>query len=102
CSPSGWPIRGGRAALHRGTAFASGPAVEPTFFERIKSYVGFKGESSAALLALHPLAQPHFASIVDDFYAAIEADPDARAAITGGPAQIERLKQTLIRWLELM
>ena len=76
--------------------------MEPTFFERIKSYVGFKGESSAALLALHPLAQPHFASIVDDFYAAIEADPDARAAITGGPAQIERLKQTLIRWLELM
>jgi two-component system, NtrC family, sensor histidine kinase HydH len=40
--------------------------------------------------------------IVDDFYAAIEANPAARAVISGGAPQIERLKQTLIAWLDSM
>ena len=43
---------------------------------------------------------PHFAAIIDDVYATIEAHPDARAAITGGPAQIARLKQSLLRWID--
>ena len=73
-----------------------------TFFESLKQYVGFTEASSAALRELHPLAQPSFVPIVDDFYAAIEAHPGARAAITGGPAQMARLKQTLIQWLDSM
>ncbi|HTA21064.1 MAG TPA: protoglobin domain-containing protein [Polyangia bacterium] len=72
----------------------------PTFFEGLKTYVGFTETSSAQLRQFHPLAQPHFASIVDDFYAAIEAHPGARGAITGGGAQIARLKRTLIHWLD--
>jgi signal transduction histidine kinase len=75
---------------------------ELTFFENIKLYVGFTEASSAALRELHPVAQPFFAPIVDDFYAAIEAHPGASQAITGGTAQIERLKQTLIRWMDKM
>jgi signal transduction histidine kinase len=73
-----------------------------SFFESLKQYVGFTDESSAALRELHPIAEPSFVWIVDDFYAAIEAHPGARAAITGGAAQVERLKQTLIQWLEVM
>jgi signal transduction histidine kinase len=73
-----------------------------TFFENLKQYVGFTDDSTAALRELRPIAAPHFARIVDDFYAAIEAHPGARAAITGGPAQIARLKQTLIRWLDTL
>ena len=73
-----------------------------TFFENIKLYVGFTEASSAALRELHPVAEPFFVPIVDDFYAAIEAHPGARGAITGGTAQIERLKQTLIRWMDKM
>jgi two-component system, NtrC family, sensor histidine kinase HydH len=73
-----------------------------TFFGSLKQYVGFTDASSAALRELHPAAQPRFAAIVDDFYAAIEAHPEARAAITGGAAQIARLKQTLIRWMDLL
>ena len=71
-----------------------------TPFERMKRYVGFTDESSVALRDLHPLVRDQFAAIVDDFYAAIDAHPDARAAISGGAAQVERLKQTLLRWLE--
>lgn len=73
-----------------------------TFFESIKQYVGFTDESSAALRAFHPIAKPFFGPIIDDFYDAIEAHPDASAAITGGQAQIERLKRTLVHWLETM
>ncbi len=73
-----------------------------TFFESLKQYVGFTEASSAALREIYPLAQPAFIPIVDDFYAAIEAHPGARAAITGGSAQVERLKQTLVQWLDSM
>jgi two-component system sensor histidine kinase HydH len=73
-----------------------------TFFENIKLYVGFTEASSAALRELHPIALPFFQPIVDDFYAAIEAHPGARQAITGGQAQIDRLKQTLVRWMDMM
>ncbi len=76
--------------------------MTPSFFESLKSYVGFTDRSSATLREFHPLAKPHFISIVDDFYAAIEAHPGARAAITGGDAQIGRLKQTLIAWIDRM
>ena len=73
-----------------------------TFFENIKLYVGFTDASSAALRELHPIALPFFQPIVDDFYAAIEDHPGARQAITGGQAQIARLKQTLVRWMDRM
>jgi len=73
-----------------------------TFFENVKLYVGFTDASSAALRELHPIAVPFFQPIVDDFYAAIEEHPGASQAITGGQAQIERLKLTLIRWMDKM
>src|SRR5262245_40774686 len=65
-------------------------------------YVGFTDDSSAALREFHPHARDQFAAIADDFYATIDAYPDARAAITGGAAQIRRLKQTLLDWLEVL
>src|SRR4051812_9123266 len=43
---------------------------------------------------------PHFRPIIDDFYDTIAAHPGARSAITGGPAQIERLKGSLVRWID--
>jgi len=73
-----------------------------SLFESLKNYVGFTPDSSTALRELHPLAQPFFAPIVEDFYAAIEAHSGARSAITGGAVQIERLKKTLVRWLDKM
>jgi signal transduction histidine kinase len=76
------------------------PVTPPTFFENLKLYVGFDDDSSAALRELHPLAAPSFDAIVDDFYDAIEAHPGARAAITGGHEQIERLKKTLHLWID--
>ena len=73
---------------------------EATFLDSLKAYVGFDDASSAVLREAHPLIVPHLVPIIDDFYATIEAHPDARSAITGGHEQIERLKGTLRRWLE--
>jgi signal transduction histidine kinase len=71
-----------------------------TFLENIKIYVGFDASSSDALREAHPLLSPHFGPIIDDFYATIEAHPGARAAITGGAAQIARLKLSLLKWID--
>jgi two-component system sensor histidine kinase HydH len=73
---------------------------EQSFLEYLKSYVGFTDDSSALLRTLHPIVAPHYGRIIDDFYATIEAHPGARTAITEGAVQIERLKKTLLRWLE--
>jgi len=71
-----------------------------SFRENLTKYVAFDDDASAALRAAHPLVAPHFTAIIDDFYATIEAHPDARAAITGGAAQIARLKQSLLQWID--
>jgi signal transduction histidine kinase len=41
----------------------------------------------------------HLPGLVDDFYAEIERHPAALKVITGGQAQIQRLKGTLLAWL---
>lgn len=70
-----------------------------TFFEAIKEYVGFDDNSTALLRRFHPMAMGEFPRIIEDFYAAIQRHPGASASITGGAAQIDRLKQTLVNWL---
>src|SRR5207249_3268292 len=49
--------------------------------------------------AVGPLLETCFAPLIDDFYAEIERHPEARKVITGGAAQIERLKGTLRGWI---
>jgi signal transduction histidine kinase len=71
-----------------------------TFLEGLKAYVGFDEAASATLAEVQPIVAPHAQAIIDDFYATIEAHPDARSAIKGGAAQIERLKQSLLRWFD--
>jgi len=72
----------------------------PSFLENVKAYVGFDDDASAALRNAHSLVSPHFGAIIDDFYATIEAHPGASAAITGGTAQIQRLKKSLLQWID--
>jgi signal transduction histidine kinase len=71
-----------------------------SFLENVKAYVGFGDEGSAALREAHGVIAPHFGAIIDDFYATIETHPGARAAITGGAEQIQRLKKSLLRWID--
>jgi len=66
--------------------------------EEVAGYVHFGAEDAARLGRLGPVLGPHFDAIVDDFYSAIEAHPDALAVFEDA-AQIERQKGFLRRWL---
>jgi signal transduction histidine kinase len=74
--------------------------MQPDDLESLKRYVGFDSETSALLAALHPVAKPRFGELIEDFYGALSADPQARALITGGERQLERLRRTLEQWLD--
>lgn len=71
-------------------------------YRELEAYVGFTEEDARRVQALGPLVRPALGPLVDDFYEEIDRHPQARKVITGGSAQVARLKGTLMRWLEEM
>jgi len=68
-------------------------------YREFQSYVGWTVVDGERLVAAAPLIEPRLVALVDDFYAEIDRHDDARKVITGGQAQVERLKGTLVQWL---
>jgi signal transduction histidine kinase len=68
-------------------------------YQDLQRYVGWTDDDARNVRSVADRLAPHLAPLVDDFYDEIERHPDARKAITGGPAQIARLKGTLVEWL---
>ena len=68
-------------------------------YQELQRYVNWSDEDAARVQTVGEIVAPHFLALVDDFYAEIENHPEARKVITGGEAQIARLKTTLVRWL---
>lgn len=68
-------------------------------YRELQAYVGWTEADARLVAASASLLEPSLASLIDDFYAEIERHPDARRVINGGPAQVERLKRTLLNWL---
>jgi signal transduction histidine kinase len=68
-------------------------------YQELQRYVGWTDEAAGDVRAVAAFLEPHLPVLVDDFYAEIQRHPDALKVITGGVAQIERLKGTLISWL---
>lgn len=69
-------------------------------YQELQQYVGWTDEDAARVQAAGDVVRPHLVTLVDDFYAEIDRHPAARKVITGGEEQINRLKGTLITWLE--
>jgi signal transduction histidine kinase len=65
----------------------------------LQSYVGWSEADAKRVVAAAPLLEPYLLALIDDFYDEIQLHAGARRVITGGPAQIERLKGTLVRWI---
>jgi two-component system, NtrC family, sensor kinase len=63
-------------------------------YQELQAYVGWTEQSAALVAGVAELLGPHLPALVEDFYAEIDRHPDARKVITGGPAQVERLKGT--------
>ncbi len=68
-------------------------------FESLKEYIGWTAADDAHAELLTRVLAPYGAMLADDFYAQIENHPAAYRVITGGAAQIQRLKESLIAWL---
>ena len=62
------------------------------------AYVGFSEADERALRQLHARVEPRLTSIINVFYAAIEADPEANS-ILADDAQVGRLKLSLLGWV---
>ncbi len=73
--------------------------VSEAFFDELKRYVRFGEEDGVALRALVAATRPHFRSISDEFYRRLSEHDDARNVFTG-PEQVERLKVSLVGWME--
>jgi PAS domain S-box-containing protein len=70
-----------------------------TRFAELKRYVRFTDDDAQRLLALRPVAAPHFERIAREFYERIREHEDAHAVMRD-EAQIERLQRSLVGWLE--
>ena len=69
-------------------------------YRELQRYVGWTEEDARAVASVAGVMEPYLAGLVDDFYDEIARHPEARQVITGGEAQVSRLKQTLVRWLQ--
>src|SRR5436190_20817123 len=67
-------------------------------YQELQAYVGWTEDDARRVQAVGPLLEPSFGALIDDFYQEIERHPEAAKVITGGKAQIERLKGTLVAW----
>ncbi len=65
----------------------------------LQQYVGWTSEDRTRVAAVAELLLKDADTLVDDFYEVILQHPRAARVITGGEAQIERLKSTLRQWL---
>jgi len=68
-------------------------------YQELQVWVGWTDEDAQRVAATAELVAPHLVALIDDFYDEIGRHPNARKVITGGQAQIERLKGTLRQWL---
>jgi signal transduction histidine kinase len=68
-------------------------------YRELQSYVGWSDGDERRIVAIADVLEPHLPALIDDFYAEIERHPEASKVITGGPAQIARLKGTLVQWI---
>jgi PAS domain S-box-containing protein len=69
-------------------------------YQELQQYVGWTADDARRAQSVAGLLQPFLPALVDDFYAEIERHPGAMKVITGGQQQIQRLKRTLVKWLE--
>ncbi len=69
-------------------------------YQDIQRYVGWTQADAERVRAAAPLVESSFIELIDDFYREISQHEATQRVITGGDAQIERLKGTLRAWLK--
>jgi len=65
----------------------------------LQAYVGWDVEDVRRVQAVSKSLDPYLPALIEDFYSEIERHPAARSVVTGGDAQIDRLKKSLVQWV---
>jgi signal transduction histidine kinase len=68
-------------------------------YKTLQQYIGWRHEDEINIRGAQVVLLPHLGPVIDDFYATIERFPEALKVITGGAAQIKRLKGALHVWV---
>lgn len=68
-------------------------------YQDIQQFVGWTSADADRVRAAAPLVGVSFVELVEDFYREIAAHEATRRVLSGGEAQVERLKGTLRTWL---
>jgi two-component system, NtrC family, sensor kinase len=68
-------------------------------YQELQAYVGWTDDDARRVQSIAELLEPRISALIDDFYEEIDRHPDARRVITGGQAQIQRLKGSLRAWV---
>jgi signal transduction histidine kinase len=69
-------------------------------YRELQAYVDWTQLDADRIQSIAPLVLPTIPAVVDDFYEEILKHPRASRVLTEGQKQIDRLKQTLQRWVE--
>ena len=69
-------------------------------YQDIQRYVGWTQADAERVRAAAPFVESSFIELIDDFYREIAEHEATQRVITGGEAQVERLKGTLRAWLK--
>ena len=75
--------------------------AKTSLLDHLREYVGFDERAAKVLHSVGPALRPRFPRIVDEFYEAVLRDSGA-ASVLRDEAQVERLKVTLLAWLEAL
>jgi two-component system, NtrC family, sensor histidine kinase HydH len=71
-----------------------------SFFEEMKSRIGFGEQDVAHLGSLTPVITPLLTVVTDSFYRWLFEDLQARALFTGGQEQMDRQRQLFTQWIK--
>jgi two-component system, NtrC family, sensor kinase len=69
-------------------------------YQELQQYVGWTEDDAQRVHRLAPIVCEHFGPLIEDFYVAIQQNSTTMKVITGGAAQIARLKGTLLQWID--
>jgi PAS domain S-box-containing protein len=75
---------------------------DATLFARycdLQRYVGWTDADAANIRGIAHVVEAGLPGLIDDFYAELQQHPETSRVITGGTAQIDRLKNSLRLWL---
>jgi len=68
-------------------------------YRELQRYVGWSARDAQRVRSIAAHVTERMSDLIDDFYAEIQRHPDAARVLTGGAAQIERLKGSLRSWM---